>query len=62
MSDSNKPIAVAFTGASGSAYGLRLLQCLIEAGRHVYLMYSQAAQIVFKMEAGIDLPSSSEEA
>lgn len=58
----DKPIAVAFTGASGSAYGLRLLQCLIEAGRDVYLLYSQAAQIVFKMESDIDLPSQSEEA
>ncbi len=58
----NKPIAIAFTGASGAAYGLRLLECLLQAGRNVYLVYSQAAQIVFKMELGIDLPSQPAEA
>lgn len=62
MSGTSKPIALAFTGASGSAYGLRLLQSLLDAGRNVYLMYSQAAQIVFKMEAGLDLPSQPAEA
>jgi 4-hydroxy-3-polyprenylbenzoate decarboxylase len=62
MSETHQPIALAFTGASGSAYGLRLLQCLLEAGRTVYLMYSQAAQIVFKMEAGLELPSQPLEA
>ncbi len=62
MSGTQKPIALAFTGASGSAYGLRLLQCLLDAGRNVYLLYSQAAQIVFKMEAGLDLPSQPAEA
>ncbi|MGD2119429.1 MAG: flavin prenyltransferase UbiX [Chromatiales bacterium] len=62
MSQTDQPIAVAFTGASGAAYGLRLLQSLIEAGRQVYLMYSQAAQIVFKMEADFELPSNSVEA
>lgn len=62
MSGSKPPVALAFTGASGAAYGLRLLQCLLEAGRDVYLLYSQAAQIVFKMEAGVDLPSQPEQA
>ena len=62
MSKTQQPIALAFTGASGSAYGLRLLQCLLDAGRDVYLMYSQAAQIVFKMEAGLELPSQPVEA
>jgi 4-hydroxy-3-polyprenylbenzoate decarboxylase len=58
MIDEHKPVALAFSGASGAAYGIRLLECLLDAGRRVYLLYSQAAQIVFKMEAGIDLPSS----
>jgi 4-hydroxy-3-polyprenylbenzoate decarboxylase len=61
MTDTPKPVALAFTGASGASYGLRLLECLLHAGRNVYLLYSQAAQIVFKMEAGIDLPSSASE-
>ncbi len=52
-----EPIALAITGASGSAYALRLLECLIAAGEAVYLMVSQAGQIVLKMESDLDLPS-----
>jgi 4-hydroxy-3-polyprenylbenzoate decarboxylase len=61
MHNDNGPVAVAFTGASGAAYGLRLLQCLLESGRDVYLLYSQAAQIVFKMECDIELSSRTDE-
>ena len=43
----------AFTGASGVQYGLRLLECLIEAKRDVYLMVSQAAQVVINMETDL---------
>jgi 4-hydroxy-3-polyprenylbenzoate decarboxylase len=53
-----KTIAVAMTGASGTQYGLRLLECLIQAGVRVYLMVSQAGQIVLKMEAGLTIPSN----
>ena len=56
------PIALALTGASGSAYGLRLLECLLQAGRPVYLMISQAAQVVLRMEAGLEVPSRAAEA
>lgn len=52
-----QPIALAITGASGSRYGLRLLECLIRAGRRVYVMISQAGQVVLKMEADLELPS-----
>ena len=62
MSETSRPIALAFTGASGASYGLRLLECLLEAGRPVYLLYSQAAQIVFKMECDLELPSNTDEA
>jgi len=62
MSENKKPIAIAFTGASGAAYGLRLLECLINADRDVYLLYSQAAQIVFKMELDLELPSQTDKA
>jgi 4-hydroxy-3-polyprenylbenzoate decarboxylase len=57
MSDSQSPIAVAFTGASGIQYGLRLLECLLAADRQVYLMVSQAAQVVINMETDLKLPS-----
>lgn len=50
-------IAVALTGASGMAYGLRLVECLLQAGSNVQLLYSQVAQIVAKQEMGIALPS-----
>ncbi|RLJ18209.1 aromatic acid decarboxylase [bacterium endosymbiont of Escarpia laminata] len=56
------PISLAITGASGSAYALRLLECLIGAGRNVYLMISQAGQIVLKMESDLELPAQPAEA
>lgn len=52
-----KTIAVALTGASGIGYGLRLLQCLVAADVRVYLLVSQAAQVVLKMEADLDAPA-----
>jgi len=53
----NKTICLALTGASGMPYGLRLLECLLAAGCHVQLLYSQAAQVVARQEMGLDLPS-----
>ena len=35
-----KTVAVAWTGASGLPYGLRLVDCLLAAGCRVWLMYS----------------------
>jgi 4-hydroxy-3-polyprenylbenzoate decarboxylase len=55
-------IAVALTGASGMPYGLRLVDCLIKAGHRVWLMYSQAAQIVAKQEMDLTLPAQPREA
>jgi 4-hydroxy-3-polyprenylbenzoate decarboxylase len=51
-------VALAITGASGTRYGLRLLECLIQAGARVYLMVSQAGQVVLKLEAGISVPAN----
>ena len=45
------------TGASGADYGLRLLQCVLEAGWPVQLLLSKAAQIVIHMETDLRLPS-----
>ena len=58
----NTAIAVAWTGASGIQYGIRLLEELLKADRQVYLLYSQAAQIVAQMETGLVLPSRAYEA
>jgi 4-hydroxy-3-polyprenylbenzoate decarboxylase len=62
MGKEQQPIALAITGASGSAYALRLLECLLEAGEAVDLMVSQAAQIVLKMESDLELPAQPEAA
>ena len=41
-----RTITVAFTGASGLPYGVRLVECLLQAGCRVWLLYSQVAQIL----------------
>ena len=61
-SSPQRPIAVAITGASGSVYGLRLLEMLVASGRQVYLMVSQAGQVVLQMEQGLDIPARPEAA
>ena len=53
----SKTVCLAFTGASGLPYGVRLLECLLAAGCRVQLLYSQAAQIVAKQEMDLELPS-----
>lgn len=57
MNIETNPIAVAITGASGSAYALKLIESLLQAGERLYLMVSQAAQVVLRMESGLELPS-----
>ncbi len=58
---SRDAIALAFTGASGAAYGLRLLECLIEMQQTVYLMLSPAAQIVLAQETDLKVPAAAGE-
>ena len=57
-----KTINLAFTGASGMPYGLRLLECLLHSGIRVQLVYSQAAQIVAKQEMDFVLPNRPQDA
>ncbi len=57
MTSSPNTITLALTGASGMAYGLRLLECLLMADRQVTLLVSQAAHIVAKQELGVALPA-----
>jgi 4-hydroxy-3-polyprenylbenzoate decarboxylase len=57
-----KTIAIAMTGASGTGYGLRVLKGLIDADVRVYLLISQAAQVVLRMEAGLEVPARPKEA
>jgi len=55
-------ITVAFTGASGMPYGVRLLQCLVQAGVRIYVVYSTAAQLVARQECDLVLPAQPREA
>jgi flavin prenyltransferase len=52
-----RTITVAFTGASGMPYGLRLLECLLASEARVYLVYSPAAQVVARQEVELTLPT-----
>ncbi|MEN8171084.1 MAG: flavin prenyltransferase UbiX [Pseudomonadota bacterium] len=53
-------ISLAITGASGAQYGLRLLECLLQARQQVYLMVSQAAQVVLATETELQVPGRPE--
>jgi 4-hydroxy-3-polyprenylbenzoate decarboxylase len=59
---SGRTITLAFTGASGMPYGLRLLECLLATGAKVQLVYSPAAQVVAKQECSLTLPTQPREA
>lgn len=52
-----KTIAVALTGASGIQYGLRLIECLIEANCEVYVLMSKPARVVMGMDTDIPVPA-----
>lgn len=56
-----KTVTLAFTGASGMPYGIRLLEVLLAKDVQVYLLYSQVAQIVAQQEMQISLPSRAKE-
>jgi flavin prenyltransferase len=57
-----RTVTLAFTGASGLPYGLRLLECLIAETPRVYLVYSAAAQIVARQECDLAIPAQPREA
>ena len=48
-------VVVAFTGASGSAYGARLVEVLLSQGASVHLVISPAAHQVFARELELSL-------
>ena len=61
VTDSNsfeKKITLAITGASGAAYAMRLLECLVAANYQVYVLCSSAARVVFDTEIQLKLPAS----
>ena len=56
-----KTVTIAITGASGAAYGLRLLEQLIKSGCRIFLMISQTAQVVLETEEGLQVSGSAAE-
>jgi 4-hydroxy-3-polyprenylbenzoate decarboxylase len=56
-----RTVTLALTGASGMPYGLRLLECLLQANIQVYLLASSAAHIVAKQELDLTLPARAAE-
>ena len=61
MNEDQPRIALAITGASGVQYALRLLECLLDSGCHVYLMISKPGQIVVGMDTDLKLPGRTAE-
>ncbi len=59
--EARKAIALAFTGASGAVYGLRLLEVLRRVGEDVLLMVSPPARVVLATEVELNLPGSPKE-
>ncbi|MFN3785983.1 MAG: flavin prenyltransferase UbiX [Thiothrix sp.] len=57
----SQTITLIMTGASGAQYGLRLLECLLQAGCHVFLLLSRPAQVVINMETEHRLPGRAAE-
>jgi len=62
MSEFREKITVAITGASGTLYALRLIECLVAANVQIYVLCSSAARIVFDIEVGFKLPASPDSA
>lgn len=52
-----KTVAVALTGASGVQYGLRLIECLVQANCEVYVLMSKPAKVVMGMDTDIPVPA-----
>nr|WP_041416243.1 flavin prenyltransferase UbiX [Shewanella halifaxensis] len=57
-----KSISLAWTGASGAPYGLRLLECLLNSDYQVFLMISSAARVVLATEQGLQLSANPQKA
>lgn len=55
-----KTIVLAITGASGVQYAVALLEYLLQDGHRVYLLVSQAAQVVISMETELNWPGGSQ--
>lgn len=53
--DTSRPIVLAITGASGAAYGVRLLQQMVLADRQIHLLISPSGAAVLFQELKLEL-------
>ncbi|WP_438951225.1 flavin prenyltransferase UbiX [Porticoccus sp.] len=60
MAEFDRSITLAMTGASGAQYGLRLLECLVQANCQVHFLISEAARVVVETETELTLPGDEE--
>lgn len=60
MANDKKTIILAITGASGVQYAVGLLEYLLQDGHKVYLLVTQAAQVVISMETELNWPGGSQ--
>lgn len=56
-----KNIVVGITGASGSIYGLRLIEELLTAGMHVTVLLTNAGRQVLAFETGLEIPDDKQQ-
>ncbi|MET1219222.1 MAG: flavin prenyltransferase UbiX [Glaciecola sp.] len=57
---SRPSITLAITGASGAPYALRLLELLVKADYHIFVLISSAAKVVFAAEENLKIPSGND--
>lgn len=55
-------VTLAWTGASGMPYGIRLLELLLDKGMNVHLLISDAGRVVLGTETDLGLPGRNAEA
>ncbi len=57
MDGSPRTVTVGITGASGTAYGFRLVEVLLKAGHDVQMLVTAPGRLVASMEDGLNLPA-----
>lgn len=61
MGNSSQTVIVGITGASGTIYGLRLVETLLKGGHDVQVLITAPGRLVTSMEDDLNLPSRPEE-
>ena len=61
MDNSPHTVVVGMTGASGTIYGLRLVEVLLKAGHDAHVLITAPGRLVASMEDGLNLPARPDE-